>query len=242
MSIADKLTTLQTIKSDIKTSILNKGVEVGDDFTTYADAIDSIETGGDTSTVYVPDGMIFMSSTITSFPDWNCSNVTNAKEMFAFCSNLESIDIDLSNTTTGFQTFAYCSKLSTARVKLKNIRDMSGMFGACSNLTKIDGTWDCSNVTTVTSLFYGCTSLKDVLPLSNLGAGYIGDSDIILDLSSSSNFTRNDIVYTLGTLSNVNNNYNFTGNAIMKLSQSVMDNLINVDIVTATSKGWTLTT
>lgn len=201
----------------------------------------SINSGGETSTVYVPDGMIFKSSTITSFPDWNCSNVSNAKEMFAFCSNLESIDIDLSNTTTGWQTFAYCSKLSTVKIKLKKICDMSGMFGACSNLTTVDGIWDCSNVTTVVSLFYGCTSLRDVLPLSNLGAGYVGDSDITLDLSSSSNFTRDDVIRTIGILSNVNNNYNFTGNAIIKLSQSVMDNLIHIDIVTATAKGWTLT-
>lgn len=201
----------------------------------------SINSGGETSTVYVPDGMIFRNSTITTFPDWDCSNVTNAREMFTFCSNLESIDINLSNTTTGWQTFAYCGKLSTVKLQLKNICDMSAMFGACSNLTKIGGSWDCSNVTTVTSLFYGCTSLRGVLPLENMGAGYVGDSDIILDLSSSSNFTRNDIVYTLGTLSNVNNNYNFTGNAIIKLSQSVMDSLINVDIVTATAKGWTIT-
>lgn len=45
-TIAEKLQTLQNIKSDIKTSILNKGVEVGDDFTTYSIAIDSITTGG----------------------------------------------------------------------------------------------------------------------------------------------------------------------------------------------------
>ena len=201
----------------------------------------SINSGGETSTVYVPDGMIFKSSTITSFPDWNCSNVSNAKEMFAFCSNLESIDIDLSNTTTGFQTFAYCSKLSTARIKLKNICDLSGMFGACSNLTTVDGPWDCSNVTTVASLFYGCTSLRDVLPLSNLGAGYVGDSDITLDLSSSSNFTRDDVIKTIVTLSNVKNNSNFTGNAILKLSQNVLGALNNIDIITATAKGWTLT-
>ena len=118
---------------------------------------------------------------------------------------------------------------------------MSGMFGACSNLTTVGGSWDCSNVTTVASLFYGCTSLRGVLPLSNMGAGYVGDSDIILDLSSSSNFTRDDVIRTIGTLSNVNNNYNFTGNAIIKLSQSVMDNLYNFDRVTATAKGWTLT-
>ena len=45
-NIADKLQTLQNIKTDIKTSILNKGVDVNDDFTTYANAINSIETGG----------------------------------------------------------------------------------------------------------------------------------------------------------------------------------------------------
>ena len=201
----------------------------------------SINSGGETSTVYVPDGMIFRNSTITSFPDWNCSNISNAKEMFTFCSNLESIDIDLSNTTTGFQTFAYCSKLSTARIKLKNICDLSGMFGACSSLTTVDGPWDCSNVTTVASLFYGCTSLRGVLPLSNLGAGYVGDSDITLDLSSSSNFTRNEIIFTIGALSNVENNSNFTGNAIIKLSQNVLGALNNIDIITATAKGWTLT-
>lgn len=201
----------------------------------------SINSGGETSTVYVPDGMIFKSSTITSFPDWNCSNVSNAKEMFAFCTNLESIDIDLSNTTTGWQTFAYCSKLSTVKVKLKKICDMSAMFGACSSLTTVDGSWDCSNVTTVTSLFYGCTSLRGVLPLENMGAGYVGDSDIILDLSSSSNFTRDDVIRTIGTLSNVNNNYNFTGNAIIKLSQNVLGTLNNIDIITATAQGWTLT-
>lgn len=48
MSVADKLKTIQTIKSDIKTSIINKGIEVGDDFTTYASAIDTIEANGPT--------------------------------------------------------------------------------------------------------------------------------------------------------------------------------------------------
>ena len=45
-TIAENLSKLQTIKSDIKTSIQNKGVEVTDDFSTYSAAIDSIETGG----------------------------------------------------------------------------------------------------------------------------------------------------------------------------------------------------
>lgn len=44
--IADKLQQLQTIKDNIKTAINNKGGNVGDDFTTYATAIDNIEGGG----------------------------------------------------------------------------------------------------------------------------------------------------------------------------------------------------
>ena len=49
MSITDKLQQLDIIKADIKTAINNKGGNVGDDFTTYATAIENIEggTGGE---------------------------------------------------------------------------------------------------------------------------------------------------------------------------------------------------
>lgn len=50
MSALDKIQTLQNIKEDIKTSIQSKGVEVGDDFTTYANAIYSIEGGSGSGT------------------------------------------------------------------------------------------------------------------------------------------------------------------------------------------------
>lgn len=48
-TIAENLNKLQNIKSDIKTALRNKGVEVTDDFSTYANAIDSITTGGGSS-------------------------------------------------------------------------------------------------------------------------------------------------------------------------------------------------
>lgn len=44
-TIADKIETLYGIKSDIKNAIIAKGVEVNDDFTTYADDIDQISGG-----------------------------------------------------------------------------------------------------------------------------------------------------------------------------------------------------
>lgn len=45
-TIAERLTQLNTIKSDIKTAINNKGGEVGDDFSTYANAINNLSAGG----------------------------------------------------------------------------------------------------------------------------------------------------------------------------------------------------
>ena len=44
MSVAEKLTQLASIKSDIKTAINGKGQTVGDDMTTYASAISNIST------------------------------------------------------------------------------------------------------------------------------------------------------------------------------------------------------
>ena len=50
-TVAENLQTILDIKSDIKTAIINKGVSVADSdsFTTYADKIESIETGGGSS-------------------------------------------------------------------------------------------------------------------------------------------------------------------------------------------------
>lgn len=46
MTIADKLTQLNTIKQDIKTAINNKGGAVANDFTVYAAAITNLPSGG----------------------------------------------------------------------------------------------------------------------------------------------------------------------------------------------------
>lgn len=44
-NLANKLQKAITSKNAIKQSILNKGVDVGEDFSEYASAIDSIQTG-----------------------------------------------------------------------------------------------------------------------------------------------------------------------------------------------------
>ena len=64
--ITDSLNKLKEIKSDIKDAIINQGVEVGDKFEEYAEAISQIE-GAETKFV-VPAGMKFGESTFTEFP------------------------------------------------------------------------------------------------------------------------------------------------------------------------------
>lgn len=46
-TIASQLETLAEIKNNIKAAIIDKGQTVGDDFSTYANAIENISGGGD---------------------------------------------------------------------------------------------------------------------------------------------------------------------------------------------------
>lgn len=58
MSIIDKINYLYGTKLDIKEAIINKGVQVSDDdtFRSYADKIESIQSGGGINSLSTVDG------------------------------------------------------------------------------------------------------------------------------------------------------------------------------------------
>ena len=72
----------------------------------------------------------------------NMNNVTKLGSLFSGCESLISVDMSGVNTS--------------------NVIDMSSMFLSCLNLTTIyvNNTWNVSNVTSSTSMFSGCESLK----------------------------------------------------------------------------------
>ena len=67
-TISEKLTQLNTIKGDIKAAINNKGGEVGDDFSTYATAINNLSIGSGGSGEYMhPDFFEYRTSNNTDY-------------------------------------------------------------------------------------------------------------------------------------------------------------------------------
>ena len=106
-TISEKLTQLNTIKGDIKTAINNKGGEVGNDFSTYATAINNLSTGsgGSGETYENPEFYEVRTQKGTNYdnlfrgydgPDidvsqWDTSKVTRAQYCFNECK--KSMDI-----------------------------------------------------------------------------------------------------------------------------------------------------
>ena len=131
MATADKLNKLLATKTAIKTSLINKGVEVSDDtiFADYPSKIDSIQSGVDSSYkdfyyFFTENGtnfnQLFMGSTVTeiNLNGLDTSTVINMKETFSNCTALTSLNIG--NWNTG------------------KVTDMYGMFFNCNQLTSLD--------------------------------------------------------------------------------------------------------
>lgn len=161
-NIADKLQTLQNIKSDIKTSILNKGIEVGDDFTTYADAIDSIEGG----VFVVPNGMKFKDSTISTIPDnFDFSEVTDASGIFNGCMYLEYIPEFTNSIIKCESMFQNCYRIkNVTTLNTISVSNFNYMYYMCQSVTDFPEI-DTSNGLTFSNMYGNCYLLEYVPPL-----------------------------------------------------------------------------
>lgn len=141
MSITDKLQTIKTIKENIKTSINNKGGNVGDNFNEYATAIDNISTGGGSSKINVAEsGIKFGNATFSQVPtNFDFNGVTDYSYMFENCGNLsvQPTGIDTSKSVNLSSMYDRCYNLTTAEVDLTNATDTSYMFRECGNLSNL---------------------------------------------------------------------------------------------------------
>ena len=162
-TISEKLTQLNTIKGDIKTAINNKGGEVGDDFSTYATAINNLSAGSG-ETYENPDYYEVRTQKGTNYDNlfrgyngpyidvsqWDTSKVTSAKYCFSECPK----SIDISNWN------------------LSNLTNAQYMFHKYTNNNKyIDlSVLDFSNVTNADSMFqYSNTNYLDVRNINLTG-------------------------------------------------------------------------
>ena len=200
-TISEKLTQLNTIKSDIKTAINNKGGEVGNDFSTYATAISNLSTGsgGSGDTHEHPDfyelrtrngidySYLFYYSTIHGELDlssWDTSNVVFCNNCFSGASNLTSLNLsgwDTSNITSFSMMLFYCTRLVTVigYIDLSNARDgfypnsWSAPLYSCSKLETLY----------LKNIYKKCTMTNDSKWCINLSPTKIKDECLISIIS-----------------------------------------------------------
>lgn len=157
MSIATKLAKLKTIKQDIKSALEEKGQTPSNVFSTYANNIRAIETGGITPsgeieitengtydvTNYASANVNVASSggsDLDSFIDGSLtelnSNATSVRS-YAFSSYSKLINVNLPNAISiDIRAFEYCSALTSVNIPLlKKIGEYA--FNSCLALTSV---------------------------------------------------------------------------------------------------------
>lgn len=158
--------------------------------------------------------------------------------IFNNCSftSFSGTGIDISNITNMQMLLAYNSKLETVNLgtwDISNVTNVQGFFGGNSKLKTVTTDWDFSHIESLTSFFYGCTSMEYFACAGNIKAN--------LDISASTNWIDSFLLNFYKYL------YDFTGNGETpsegqgKLQMgSNLDRLDNVYKSLYTSKGWTL--
>ena len=129
---------------------------------------------------------------------------------------------DLTNMDSMF--YACISLTNAPLLDTSKVTSMNSMFYECSNLTSVPFL-DISNVTSMSFMFSGCTRLKTI-HMINIGAN--------LDISYSTEFTREALLEIIGNLKTVTTTKTLTMGSIN------LAKLKNEDKAIATNKGWTL--
>lgn len=163
---------LQAIKAAIKQSIIDKGVTVGDDFTTYANAISQIESGGGSEDKSGALGR-YLQYCLDN-PETITSSSFYEEYKYLTTTLLLGKQYDLTSNSTspssGFKNMFYSNKnINCVDIKLIGTHrgDYSFMFSGCTGLTsanvdfnnRVEYIYNSSLGTHSYAVFNGCTSL-----------------------------------------------------------------------------------
>lgn len=149
-------------------------------------------TGFDVSHVRYMSNMFYGCQSLTALDVsvWDVSQVRDMDKMFGYCTSLKTLDVshwDTDNVEDVRGMFEYCSQLSTLDVSnwdMGNVQDagainnpvMQDMFRGCSRLTSLDlSKWDVHQVTNMSNMFNGCSSLTTVGDLSGWNTASISN-------------------------------------------------------------------
>jgi len=181
------------------------------------------------------------------------NNVTVMANAFYWASYVTDLDLGgcgLSNVTDMGGMLQGCSRLKNLNVAgLSNqvVKSTSSMFSGCG-LTDIDLSWIyCNALTTVSSMFYSCGNLTNLIFMNDLGKAYTQKtknySSYKLDLHFSNNLTHDSLMDVINKLYDLNLTYNVANGGTLYTQQLIIgaDNIAKLtsdELNIATNKGW----
>ena len=122
--------------------------------------------------------------------NWNVSNVTDMKYMFANCTHFRGIvnDWDVSNVTDMTGMFRGCKRFDGNGLEnwdVSNVKYMNSMFNNCGELNTDFSKWDVSNVIDMSGMFRYCEKFTgiglsnwDVSNVDNMLEMFYGDTSL----------------------------------------------------------------
>ena len=185
-TVAEEIQRLKQAKSDIKASIINKGVAVDDAATldAYPALIDSIQTGGGTGELTLQEKTISIAANTTTevVPD----NGYNGMTKVTVTTKVKPAIYD--GTRLGNSTFKIIPDYDYSQ-----IQNADYLFNGCGYLTELKRRLDCRNMVIGTGMFMSCHNLKyttNTDPNSKLPIQY---------LSNTGNMTKMDKMFAYCT-------------------------------------------
>ena len=175
-------------------------------------------------------------------PKLEISNITNTDNMFAYCVNLEEIELfDTSNVTYMGLMFYNCESLKTIpQFDTSKVYNMNMMFSGCGSLTSVPQL-NTSKLQYVSGVFSSCSQLENLGGFLNLGQAYpIGIStnnySYKLDLTSCKKLTHDSLMNVINGLYDIKTKgCNPQG---LALGATNLAKLTSEEIAIATEKGW----
>ena len=152
-TVAEEIQRLKQAKSNIKASIINKGVAVDDAATldAYPALIDSIQTGGGTGELTLQEKTISIAANTTTevVPD----NGYNGMTKVTVTTKVKPAIYD--GTKLALSTFSTIPDYDYSQ-----IQDAGYLFNGCNHLTKLGRNLNCRNMVTGTGMFMSCHNLQ----------------------------------------------------------------------------------
>lgn len=172
MTLASDISTTSTSLSDIKNAIIAKGVTPTGNITTYATAIDNINTDGIGPKREVKNGVYQMPTEDFTFSlPSGVTEVGNYALAYSYYGDSHLIGADLSSVTTvrDYGLYYTCAYTAITNINVSSLTTVSGM-GGCNSLCRGCQhliTVDFKSLTILTNgalagAFGSCTELTDI--------------------------------------------------------------------------------